>query len=184
MRVIAIITILLSITEAFAGQDYIRRFAGRWAGAYQVSTLEGRTIADYPIEKVYYWIDEQLWGETAVKLPDGSIEIEFSSVRSMDGHLRAEVEGNLGIRRYVGWMRGNRLWWMNALETPAPHHQLYREHLQPTPDGFEWILQGYQWSPDPSRPEFARIHARLKRMDDDESFQLFGAPESRDPLDD
>lgn len=165
MRFITV-TILLVIlsSSSWANDSYLRRFVGNWAGTYQIKDLTGKELGTHEMEQVNYWIDGQLWGETAVQLPDGSIQKEFSNSYFDNNVAHAIVEGALSKREYWGWYFYQQIWWMSANSENSPHHQFHTETLVPSRDGFELVIDGYQWNKTVENPGFVRVQASLHRV--------------------
>jgi hypothetical protein len=168
------VLIAVMVTSLNGNPDALRRYVGHWKGSYQVGSLDGVVHDSLAMEQIYYWWRGELRGETAVQLPDGSVQFEFSALE-IDGTVcRLIVEGASSKRRYMGWFDGHGLWWMNALGEEVLHYQLYREYLLPTVRGIAIRVEGYQWSSNRERPGFTTITGELTRMEEGEAFELFG----------
>lgn len=156
-----------------ANSTYLRRFVGTWKGEYRITSLTGTHLGTFPIEQNNYWVGNQLWGETAVMFPDGSIDIEFSNAHFDDSILRSSTEHKNRRREYIGWIRDNHIWWVTSYNSTTTSNQLYVESLVPSSKGFVFLIDGYQWDNNLKTPNFVHISARLRHLSKDEKFELF-----------
>lgn len=146
----------------------LRRFVGQWKGTYTVSTLFGKTLGTYPMEQSYYWLDGHLLGATALQLPDGKVQYEYSEVWNDEGVLHSIVESETKREQYYGWMTTRSMWWQSNYKEAALQ-QLHTEKLEPTHKGFQLTVNGYQWSKDST---FFHVRAELIRLKSGEVFEL------------
>jgi len=167
-----LITNVFSVHGWNQQESYIRRFVGQWKGVYTISTLFGKNLGTYTMEQSYYWLDGHLLGATAIQLPDGKVQYEYSEVWSDGAVLRSIVESETVKREYYGWMSTRTVWWQSHYDTNASFHQLHTEKLEPTHKGFQLTMDGYQWTANTDTPDFLHVRAELIRLKEGEEFEL------------
>lgn len=150
----------------------LRRFVGEWKGSYRVETLTGRAIGVFRIERSCYWQNGHLMGATALELPDGTRQFEFSEVWHDGTVLRSIVESETKRMEYYGWMQHGSIWWQSHFDAKTTFHQLHIEQLRPTHHGFQLSLHGYRWTAFSNQPGFLRIHGELHRIQPEEVFEF------------
>jgi hypothetical protein len=153
-------------------EAYLRRLVGQWKGHYTLATLFGKTLGSYRIEQSYYWHKGHLMGASAVELPNGGVQYEYSEAW-FDGIVyRSIVESETALRHYYGWMHERSVWWQSSPDDPNTFHQLHREQLEPTLNGFILTMNGYQWSTTGRKSEFLLVRATFNRLTTRESFDF------------
>jgi hypothetical protein len=153
-------------------ESHLRRFVGQWKGNYVVESLFGKELGHYRMEQSYYWMDGHLMGATAIELPDGSLQFEFSEVWHDGTVLRSIVESETKRMEYYGWLSNRSIWWQSHYDANTTFHQLHTEQLQPTHRGFQLRLHGYQWTAFSGQPRFLLVQAELLRLRADERFEF------------
>ena len=174
-RYLSILILLLGASPLHAWnrqESHIRRFVGQWKGTYTVSTLFGKNLGTYPMEQSYYWLDGHLLGATALLLPDGKTQFEYSEVWTDGEVLQSIVESETKKQHYFGWMTQRTMWWQSNYDSNSTFQQLHTEKLEPTRNGFQLTMNGFQWTYEGNQPKFLHVRAELIRLDSGEKFEL------------
>jgi len=117
-------------------------------------------------------MDGHLMGATAIRLPDGKPQYEYSEVWCEGPILKSIVESDHNRREYYGWMAMRKIWWQSNYNSRASIQQLHTESLEPTLSGFQLTMDGHQWSAGVTASNFMRIYAKLDRLTPGETFEM------------